>query len=182
MALRTTWGASNRVVTSDLRTTYERVFVPADESDVFVAETGLGCAYWKYTRTRTKTYKYVGLSHAAALQCASALNKLYNRVVFPWLWNDQDCIWWRNQGVNKETVRYMCGEATPNHVAGDDWEVDVSVNEVITIPWRTEAGKAHDFIPGLWDEFENNPDIRTNAFMGYDPQGTTRQDFDYDED
>ena len=180
MALNQNWGAFNRLVEEELRTNFERSVASHTFMDAGAEK------HWRhfvYTRIREKKYKYVGLTRSAAMACANALNLLYTRKIHPWKAYNEDDPYWSmtvpTVAADLEIVK--AGQAVPVHVAGDSWSVDVSVNETVSIPWRQLVVASTWDDPGpAWVEFENDPTIRTDAFIGYH-QREGHFDFDYDE-
>lgn len=173
MALHTTYGSFNRVVSEELSTTYTRETILKADSDV-------GAAYYKYTRTRTKQYKYIGMTRAAAVQCANNLNVKYARYICPYVWDNDGKRWEMDVATNDKLEIVQAGHAVPVNVAGDDWEVNVEVSEVITVPFRPISDTQTERLPAPFSEFESNPNLRTNVFRGFTPTGGA-VDFDYDE-
>lgn len=185
----------NRVVSEPLRTEWEKEL----RNDVFV--NGVAHSYYVYTRTRTKRWKYVGLSRAAADVCSDYLNSLLNRRVKRQMWSPEKPdeltpagIWkWMPATANiwdSAFDRIVCGEAKPSHVEAHLWEVNAELNEVVTFRGKaTSAQKptieTDAWLQALdsirWREFEMNPEGRFGNFAGGNYTIPFVDDFDYDE-
>lgn len=172
--LLSNWGKHNRVVTEELTTQFRR----ENKRD-----SGFGWQYFEYTRIRTKKYKYIALTREAAIACANALNRFYNRATTKWQVHQssgESPYWAMHQPDSpKDYIYVQCGRATPSLVKGDAWEVIVDVNEEITIPWRQQGDPSvPSALPSPWTAFEANPTIKTIFFRGFN-DGT--EDFTYDD-
>lgn len=181
MSLSTTWGAHNRIVDEEISTTYDR--------ERFVKTVaGVTCVFFKYTRVRTKRYRYLGMTEEAAISCANAMNKLYNRVCAEeMLHNPQNesVVWpWFDDGVhNGQTrpeeiaprndslyahkyVRRKVGVAVPSY-SGEScaWNVTVTVNETLSAHF---ASTQRTGAATTWQAFEENPNGKFLQFIGLD--------------
>ena len=193
MALLNTWSVANRVIRQNIASSFTRENIAATDSDVFVYGAAVPVAYYKYTRTRTKQYSYIGMTREAALRCAAAMNALYSRAVYRWVFDSQQKVWEMQSTPTMHDMDYVRGgTATLEYIAGCSWAVNISVNESITIPYRTAwkgspptSGDA-DEMPYPWRDFETNPAKLTDYFRGRAATSTEQQygllqDFDYDE-
>ncbi len=110
--LFTTYTDDNMVVSQDLQINYEQEWVPA-QSDT--------PGYYRVTRYATKSYAFIALTHAAALQCRSAKQAQYTRA-----YKRIDT----SSGSPVTTALYACGaDVTPIHDGGSAWKVTIDVNE-----------------------------------------------------
>ena len=116
MALLTTWGKANRLVSSGLSVKYRQERV-RDRT----------LPYWKLTRYARKSYEYIGMTEAAARACAAAMTAIYTRRYFtePYL---------KAIGVNlydwfTDDVYECQADINPHPIAGDDWGVSIDINE-----------------------------------------------------
>ena len=175
MALRTTWTKANRLITQDLTTNYSRILMTEVEEE-----------YWLYSRFRSKEYEYFGMTHAAALACAKAMNKLYNRRVLNQAWQYGGSVpstnnnWMfltglpaPNDKIYSPTSNYtqqatesvVCGNAVPIRESGDAWKVQVSVNESLSYKYRP-FGMVDPGNPLPWTAFEEDPTLAWYQFTG----------------
>lgn len=176
MSLLSTWGKHNRVVSQQLHTTYERELL----------KNAAGAWYWRYTRTRTKKYDYVGLTEAAAAICAKSMNILYNRRALEQKWLDNGSLassfYYFDNGiigqgehpynptpnwVNNVTKGIVCGQGVAMHEAGCAWMVGVDVSETLSFNYRPLNYAADQQLPPPpWNDFENDPTGAYNQFLG----------------
>ena len=190
MGLFTTWSSTNRVIKDDLASSFTREDIASTDSDVFIYGGNIAAAYYKYTRTRTKVYSYIGMSHSVATRCCAAMHALYSRFVYRWEWDSTNRIWkMKSSTTNRDYEIVQGGTAALEHATGDIWHVNVMVNEQITIPYRQLINSTPEpaaTMPYPWRAFEENPSIRTDYFRGRAATSTEQQygllyDFDYDE-
>ena len=167
MSLLTSWGEYNKVVNENLTTRYKREMANIQ-----------GYNYFKYTRTRTCNYSYIGMDKNTALSCAQYYNMLYNRTYYDQIWDPiQRRFIYSDSLLKSIEHKLQAGDAKPVKRDGDIWDVNINVNEVITQPyrWLTDFDE-HE--PNVFSEFENNPDKRFGYFKGITTEKLT--DFNYD--
>ena len=89
-----------------------------------------GTPILKYTRTRTKSYSYVGLSKATAKSCVAAKQAQCTRTFYNWY--SRNGSWYQDRtakGMYKELVAGI--QASKRD--GELWEVQIQVNEVAIV-------------------------------------------------
>lgn len=124
MGLLTTYTSANRVVDTALAVNYARRVV----MQTFVEETGTVPTThnhaWEYTRTATKTFRYVGMDAETAEDCAADLRALFTRATRISNWNSAYGRFDRDDAGNVPMADVVC-----QHEDGGMWSVTVSVNE-----------------------------------------------------
>ena len=90
--------------------------------------------FWTMTRQSSHSFKYIGLTEAAASECAAALRKAYTQKYMAWTasvdTSDPDA----PRAVVSPVEILRCGASIdPRLVAGDNWEVAVQVEESDTV-------------------------------------------------
>lgn len=123
MALIQSYSAANRQVDEDLAVTYTKTRVYGSWS--YASGTSIVTVYsvWSYTRTATKSYRYVGMTKAAANSCAEAIRQIYQRNTTVSEWGDTD----EFKDVDGGSI--PMADVGVRHVDGDMWEVSVNVHE-----------------------------------------------------
>lgn len=187
MALLTACTAKNRVIESELLTTFTRDTVYPGDTALAVYGAKAPFAYYVYTRRRTMEYRYVGLTQAAAKAEAQRLSLAYRRECWKWIEDDETGLWTRPvktsiSGSIDEMPYYFVDAASVSATRseGAAWEVAVSLDEEVYVPYRQNAATddtARRIPPLPWTEFEANPDMETSVFRGY--VGTDDADFGY---
>lgn len=122
MALLTTWTETNRYDSTALQTVYKL--------EIVSSKTGVDGFFWfKITRTRTKSFQFVGLSADAVTSCATAMYERYIRSIPSWTcYTDQGGRqFWYSQGG----VRTPCASVETSHREGHMWEVNVQLSEEV---------------------------------------------------
>lgn len=192
MALRTTWGAWNRVISQDLNTTVNRELTRMTVFD----SGGIDAVVWQYTRTRRKSYSYIGMTHDAAMRCVASLNALYTRKQRELILTKSSTAGtmsymtrWIDLANEKDYITervFSGGVAVPTYESGDAWSVKVDVNEVLTFKYRndnvytTQTNYDRNEISVGWLDFENNPELRNAYGIGMYPDDD-HGDYNYDE-
>lgn len=80
----------------------------------------------KYTRIRTKTYQYVGLSRSAAKACVAAKLAQYTRTYYYWT-NSRGT--WEMKRTSDNQYQALVANVQASRQAGDLYNVDIQVNE-----------------------------------------------------
>jgi hypothetical protein len=129
--------------------------------------------YWRYDISRSMSYSYVGLTKAAAENAAMQLTRLLNRPVFPIGYFHGDTTtsaiydkWFaalKSPGESESTYHlytsvgkpFKRGTAVATRVEGDEWKVEVSIDESWTIPFLSADNDLGD----RWEDFEKNPNL-----------------------
>ena len=122
MALLTTWTDANRYDSTALQTVYKL--------EIVSNETGADGFFWfRITRTRTKSFQFVGLSADAAVSCAAAMYERYIRSIPSWTCYTSQAgrQYWYSQGG----VRTPCASVETSHRDGHMWEVNVQLSEEV---------------------------------------------------
>lgn len=186
MALLTACTAKNRIVERELVTTYTRETVYPGDTAKAVYGAKADFAYFAYTRKRTKEYKYIGLTQSAAKSEAQRIWLAYRRECWRWELDAQNRKWTRPFGASTSDFVVEAATVAASRTNGEAWEVSVSVNEEITIPYRSSgADTSKDGDPLTpWTEFETDPSLLTSMFRGVKFIDSDRPgaelDFDYD--
>lgn len=166
MALWNTYGTHNRSVEEGLSTTWRSEKV--QELELMEPGRYSRKSFWKYTRFRSKKFTYHGMTRSVAEACAEDLNRLFNRRLVPQVWNPTavgptkgEIGQWKSP-TNPTQYDYgykSCGRAVPSLASGDDWKVEVVVDEeleyrheAVTVPY---AGTTPD--TPRWLAFEMDP-------------------------
>ena len=113
-----TYGDNNRIVDIRLTTLYTARYDSTSQS----------APYWEYTRLRTKSYRYVGLTDAACDACVSAMQSLYNRRMYNWKWDGSR---WAQDKSTTGTYSTHVAQITPRREDGGTWTVQVDVDEMV---------------------------------------------------
>ena len=128
MALLTSYGEANRVIESALSVTYEYTKIYGKWT--YMTSISTSTTYdevYQYTRRARKSYRYVGMTLAAARECRDAMMAKYIRGKFASKWNES--------GNNAGTFTYTDGgvvlmaDVSLQHDDGDAYSVHVDVNE-----------------------------------------------------
>ena len=128
MSLLTTYGAHNRVEEQSLDIRYKKTRISGQWSWSAIA-TPVGETFyymWECHRYATKSFRYVGMDKTTANACREALKAVLTRNVRQSIWDGtvQGGQWLRQSGGQE-----CMSDVTVNAVAGDMYEVRVTVNE-----------------------------------------------------
>lgn len=142
MALFQTWSDANKQTDSGLLSTYV--------SELDAPMIGADGWYWyRLERHRTKTYRYVGMTEAAAKACAAAKYQQYMRPFYEWKY--ENGIWkpwshsdgqWVFVPASEDRYYVPCADVSADHDEGQMWSVTVTVDETCVAYMRYEAGDA----------------------------------------
>ena len=135
MALFDTWSDANKQTDSALSSTY------TCERDAYVPGRWGGTYWWKITRRRTKSYRYVGMTEAAAKACVQAKLQQYCRSFVSWLWANGT---WTV--LNNIDDRYcdQVAEVSAEHTEGKMWSVKIDVDEICIAYYHYGSADAID--------------------------------------
>ena len=124
MGLLDTYTSANRVVDTALAVNYARRIVFGTWVYVSLNVTTTYTQAWEYTRTATKTFRYVGMDKTTAESCAADLRALFTRSTKTTVWNG-------NTGAfdTGDAGDILMADIVCQHEAGGMWTVTVSVNE-----------------------------------------------------
>ena len=123
MSLLTSHSSANRVVDSALVVTYSVSRV----SGYWEQQSSMGITVashdhmWEYHRRARKSYRYVGMTEAAAKTCKDAMTSLYTRSTSTMEWDSFDGIWTTTSGSS-----IPMADVAMSH--NDDGSYDVVVN------------------------------------------------------
>lgn len=137
MSLLTTATATNRIVDVALHVTYTRRRVYGSWTYVGLNMTQTHAHAWEYVRTAQKTYRYVGLTEAAAKTIAATLNTYYTRATKVSEWDAE-----HDEFVHVNAGDVPMADIVPQLEEGNMWTVSVSVNETDT---RTSLSASESF-------------------------------------
>lgn len=133
MALLTTWGADNRVITAGKtkRITTEPIGSPAttvqkQTDGSYTADT---VQYYKVVGNFTARYSYVGMDLETALSCADAMRSQFTRQKQVWEYGltkvgDSFRFKWENKGTGTVLEAEVCVEP----MGGRMWQVSVNAD------------------------------------------------------
>lgn len=111
---------------------------------------------YKYTRTVSKTYKFVGLSRSTALQCIKDKEQMYTRRYGLWETKTGNNDW---RFFASKGGQQTCAGITANRTGGQLWEVEIQVNETSCVYSKTHWTKNLDdlfsqYYNWEYDDFE----------------------------
>lgn len=150
MALLNTASDVNRVIDADLHVTYARRVIYGTWTKVMLNVTTTYTKAWEYSRVAVKTYKYVGLTNAAARTKEQALNALYTRPTKVSEWDGEDGEFKHVDGGDVPmadiALQHDEGEAYSLVVAVNeqDTRTSLSPNESFTALFATENARTYD--------------------------------------
>lgn len=184
MSLFNTYTAANRDVTAALDTSWRKVLVESEWHLVEGTGGGYHVDYWKYYRTRTKSFSYVGLTREAAKECAAAMHALFNRRFLPQSLDMQTSTgvrWIRPANPLQQDYEYVDAcKVNVQKVSGDDWSVTVEVDETLEYKHTPQISSQYGGRPSCWVAFEADPS--NSEFDSYFTGIAGRLDYGEDED
>lgn len=124
MALLTTATADNRAIDTALSKTYARRVVYGTWTKVELNVTTTYTKAWEYSRVATKSYRYVGLTEAAAKQIAAYYADYYTRATKVSEWDSED-----GEFKHVDGGSVPMATVVPQHEDGGMWSVVISVDE-----------------------------------------------------
>lgn len=124
MALLTTASEANRVVDTALSVSYSRRRIYGLWTHVGLNVTTVYTSAWEYTRTATKSYRYVGMTEDAARTAAASLVTLYTRSTKVSEWDEAD-----GEFDVVSAGDIPMADVVRQHEGGEMWSVVVSVHE-----------------------------------------------------
>lgn len=86
--------------------------------------------YMKYTRIRTKTYSFVGLSRTTAKACVNAKLRQYTRRYFNWV-NERGV--WRMDRTYENSYEALVANIQATKQDGELYNVEIQVNETCVV-------------------------------------------------
>lgn len=124
MALLTTATADNRAIDTALSKTYARRVVYGTWTKVELNVTTTYTKAWEYSRVATKSYRYVGLTEAAAKQIAADYADYYTRATKVSEWDSED-----GEFKHVDGGSVPMATVVPQHEDGGMWSVVIFVDE-----------------------------------------------------
>lgn len=119
------YSSANRVVDTELAVTYSKTKVYGQWTyQVAIVATETRYEAWSYVRSANKTYRYVGMTKAAADACANDMRQIYLRTQKSSVLSDQ-----LREFVDEITGYVPMADVAVNRVNGGMWEVSVNVRE-----------------------------------------------------
>lgn len=124
-ALIDAYSSANRVVDTDLAVTYTKTKVYGQWT-YSISPTATETRYeaWSYIRAANKSYRYVGMTKAAADACANAMRSKYQRTAYSSVLSDS-----LREFVDEVSGSVPMADVAVQRVAGGMWEVVVNVHE-----------------------------------------------------
>lgn len=125
-SLINSYSAANRVVDTALAIRYSKTRITGVWSFTNLSVTTTWTEAWSYMRTATKSYRYVGMTLAAARTCAAEMRTKYQRDTKYSKWSPNAT----TQEFKDESGGSMAmADVALNRVGGGMYEVVISVNE-----------------------------------------------------
>lgn len=126
MSLLTSHGEANLVIDEALTVTYSKSVISGSWGYTSANVSGTYYTMKELHRYARKTFRYVGMTYAAAKACKAAMIAKFTRQVWNSYWNGDAM----GGGWNVDSGGEMLmADVSCVHVEGDCWEVHVSVNE-----------------------------------------------------
>lgn len=110
----------------------------------------------KYTRTRTKTYSFVGLSKTAAKKCVNDKMKQYTRTFYTW--TQQPGGTFIQNKNEKGSYTQQVATVQAQNAGGQLWNVSIQINEqavIYTLGRSLNLEASFDYYVGAWDYDED---------------------------
>ena len=150
MALLNTASDANRVIDTDMHVTYARRAIYGTWTKVTLNVTTTYTKAWEYSRVATKSYRYVGLTEAAAKQIAADYADYYTRATKVSEWDSED-----GEFKHVDGGSVPMATVVPQHEDGSMWSVvifvdeqdtriSLSPNESFTALFATENARTYD--------------------------------------
>ena len=127
MSLLNSASSDNCVVDAALHVSYARRIIFGQWTYVNLNMTTVYTQAWEYIRTASKTYRYVGMSEAAARTKAASLVTLYTRSTKISVWDGTS-----GQFVHVDAGDILMTDIVVQHEEGSMWTVAVTVSETDT--------------------------------------------------
>lgn len=157
MAALTTYGAENRVIDSGLVVTKDWQFVFGTWTGKTVVESGEVTTYTsmrRYRRRATASYRYVGMTRAAAETCLKAMEALYRtsstaRQKYAYIWNSTagtmgDWQTYRTDGIDCARCELVYDGIYYSVVVTIDEEDFIWSKTAITPDWTFADSRSYD--------------------------------------
>ena len=130
MALLTSYGSANCVVECGLVVGYSKfpIYGQWEYEDALSVVTVNKA--WQYTRSATKSYRYVGMTYATAKSCKAAMISKYTRTFKNSEWNAQSGSTEHFSESSSNNASILMADIALVCVGGVAWDVIINVNEV----------------------------------------------------
>lgn len=118
------YSAANRVIDTALAVTYSKSRVYGQWS--WAEGTSIVTRYeaWSYVRSANKSYRYVGMTKAAADSCASDMRAKYLRTQRGSVFSET-----QHEFISENVGTVPMADVVVQHVAGEMWDVIINVRE-----------------------------------------------------
>ncbi len=126
MGLQSSYSDANIVIEEGLTVTYSRSIIQGSWSYTAANVSGTYDTMRELHRYARKSFKYVGMTYAAAKTCRDAMITLFTRTTKTSYWNGTVAGGGWNDDDGGET---LTADVSLVHGDGDAWEVHVRVNE-----------------------------------------------------
>ena len=128
MALISTWtsNGSNLVIDSALTISYSRSRVSGNWSYTSANVSGSYDYMMEYHRHARQSFRYVGMTYAAAMACKAAMVAKYTRATYMSIWDGSTM---GGQWVTDSGGNMLMAEISPQHNDDGSYDVIVNVNE-----------------------------------------------------
>ena len=149
MALLTEHSTVNRVIDTALAVNYSKAVVTGTWSKVYA--WGLGSETWtrmyEMHRYARKSYRYVGMTYAAAQACEAAMIAYYTReALVPQVWDSWNGMWIND--TSGAHPKICTAEVSVEHQEDGAWDVIIHVNEDdVRMAMPTYSGDAKNQFP-----------------------------------
>lgn len=120
------YGDGNIVVEEALRVTYSKQTVSGSWG--YVSGNMSGAYSWmnEFHRYATKSFRYIGMTFAAAKDCRNDMIDKFTRTIYSSIWDSETL---GGGWVDTKMGEILMAEITLVHDEGDAWSVHVRVNE-----------------------------------------------------
>lgn len=126
MGLLTSYSSANAVVEEELCVTYSHRRISGSWGWTAANVEGSHKYMTEHHRYARKSFKYVGMTHAAAEKCAKDMVAKFTRTYMESVWNGDVM---NGEWDVKSSGSALMADVACTHVAGEMWEVSVRVNE-----------------------------------------------------
>jgi len=126
MSLRTSHSDDNLVIDEALSVHYTDTVIQGSWSWVYGNMSGTYAQMRECHRYATKSFRYVGMTYAAAKACATAMKSAFKRAFRTSVW-DGDCL--NGQWLTQNGGNILMADISMTFADGDAYDVNVRVNE-----------------------------------------------------
>lgn len=126
MSLRTTYSDDNLVIDSGLTVTYSKSLISGNWGYTSANVSGYYNYMWELRRVAKQSFRYVGMTQAAAYACRDAMVAKYTRDFRISIWDSTSMGGgWHDEGAGSMPM----AEVAPSHNDDGSYDVIVNVNE-----------------------------------------------------